>query len=86
MQLKYVRHERIGFVLWPITDEPWHSHIGRLLESKARGGIVSAGFADLSGDRPRCFGRSESLEIGSREDDSAALAEQLGIMRDKTWR
>ena len=80
MQLKYVRHERIGFILWPRTNDLWHSHVGRLAQSKAGGEIVSAGFVEFGGATPRCFGMSESLGIASRDDDSDALAAQLGIM------
>ena len=80
MQLKYVRHERIGFILWPRTDDLWHSHVGRLAQSKAGGEIVSAGFVDLGGGAPRCFGMSESLGIASRDDDSDALAAQFGLL------
>jgi len=80
MQLKYVRHERIGFILWPRTDDLWHSHVGMLAQSKAGGEIVSAGFVDLRGGAPRCFGMSKSLGIASRDDDSDALAAQLGLM------
>jgi len=81
MSLKYVRHEEIGFVLWPRTDALWHSHVGRLLQQRRDGKIVSAGFVEFgAGGVPTCFGMSESLNIASREDDSEALAKQLGLM------
>jgi hypothetical protein len=76
MELKYVRHARIGFVLWPRTDDLWHSHIAATLP---RGGIESAGFASVAGGKVRCWGLSESLQIGSAPDDGKALAEQLGL-------
>jgi len=47
MSLKYVRHEEIGFVLWPRTDALWHSHVGRLLQQRRDGKIVSAGFVEF---------------------------------------
>lgn len=80
MSLKYVRHEEIGFVLWPRTDALWHSHVGRLLQQRRDGAIISAGFVEFGPDGPVCFGMSESLGIASRDDDSDALAAQLGIM------
>ncbi len=81
MSLKYVRHEEIGFVLWPRTDALWHSHVGRLLQQCRGGKIVSAGFVEFGQDgRPVCFGMSESLNITSKDGDSEALAQQLGIL------
>ncbi len=81
MSLKYVRHEEIGFVLWARTNALWHLHVGDLLQSRRQGEIVSAGFVEFGpGGVPRCFGMSESLGIASRDDDSDALAAQLGIM------
>lgn len=79
MELKYVRHSEIGFVLWPRTDDLWHAHIGQLLRQQCRGEIVSAGFAKLAGGKAKCWGMSESLGIASRPDDSAALAAQLAV-------
>ena len=78
MELKYVRHCNIGFVLWPRTEDLWHSHIGEVL-NRAGGGIVSAGFASVDGGVAKCWGRSESLGIPSKPDDSQALAKQLGL-------
>lgn len=75
MELKYVRFKRIGFVLWPRTDDLWHAHIGR----SVRDPIVSAGFASVEGGKVRCWGRSESLGIGGVADDQEALAKQLGL-------
>lgn len=73
---KYVRHSALGFVLWPMTDDLWHSHVGNQLR-RVEGSILSAGFAWI-GTNIVCEGRSESLNIGSRPDDSLALAQQLG--------
>lgn len=81
MSLKYVRHDEIGFVIWARTDALWHSHIGRLLEQRRQGKIISAGFVDFRpGGIPVCHGMSESLNIASKEGDSEALAAQLGLM------
>jgi hypothetical protein len=78
MDLKYVRHETIGFVLWPRSDDLWHSHIGRTLE-RVRGKILSAGFACVEGGVVTCWGESESLNIKSTPQDCYALAKQLGL-------
>jgi hypothetical protein len=78
MELKYVRHSEIGFVLWPRTDDLWHSHVGAVA-SRNGGGIVSAGFCTVAGGVARCWGKSESLGIGSRPDDSKELAAQFGL-------
>jgi hypothetical protein len=73
--LKYLRHERVGFVTWPASDDgPWHTHMAVFL-----GQPMSAGFASIEFGKVRCYGRSESLCLDSRPDDSAALAVQLGL-------
>lgn len=82
MELKYVRHSLVGFILWPSTGLLLHAHVGQLLGAQCKGRIVSAGFAKLHGGKVRCHGRSESLDIASRLDDSKALAEQLGLKAD----
>ena len=85
MSLKYVRHEEIGFVLWPRTDALWHSDVGQLLRQRQGGNIVSAGFVKFGQDgKPVCFGMSESLNITSKDGDSEALAQQLGILTANT--
>lgn len=76
-EFKYVRFERIGFVLWPRTDDLWHSHVGDRLGLKG-GRILSAGFAILAGG-VHCFGLSESLGISSLPEDAQKLAEQTGL-------
>jgi hypothetical protein len=78
MELKYVRHSSLGFVLWPRSDDLWHAHIGQTL-GRVRGTIVSAGFATVAGGVVQCWGESESLQIKSQKGDSEALAEQLGL-------
>lgn len=83
MQHKYVRHSTIGFVLWPKTDTLWHSHVGNLL-NRAGGKIISAGFCYVAFGEVRCFGRSESLNIGGLPDDEQALAKQLGLNTQPT--
>lgn len=78
MELKYVRHSRLGFVLWPSSDALWHSHVGAAVR-RIGGEIISAGFASVAGGVAKCWGMSESLSIKSRADDSEALAAQLGL-------
>ena len=78
MELKYVRHDTVGFVIWPRTDDIWHSHVGSLLK-RANGKLVSAGFARLKDGKAVCYGYSETLDLSSQEDDSAALTKQLGL-------
>lgn len=79
MSLKYIRHEKIGFILWAQTDDLWHSHMARLTNGRLPGKVISAGFADLEGGIVRCHGRSESLNLDPLPDDSTALAKQLGL-------
>lgn len=74
--MKYVRSEEEGFLLSPQGLESIaHARVARLFRSP----IVSAGFVRFSNWKPRCYGQSESLRIGSLPEDSDLLAEQLGI-------
>ena len=77
--LKYVRHSKLGFVLWKRTDDIYHKHMGQMLIGLVGGRILSAGFASVAGSVALCWGMSESLGIRSRPDDSEALTEQLGL-------
>ena len=79
MIFKYVRHEEIGFILWPCSGDLQHKHIGQLAIKMAGGAIVSAGFVDFDRGGPRCHGHSESLGISSKPEDSAELAKQLEL-------
>ena len=76
MTHKYVRAERIGFIIWPKTDELWHSHVGAIMR---RVPIISAGFAEISENGVRCYGKSETLDMSSMLEDSSLLAAQLGL-------
>lgn len=78
MQHKYIRHDSIGFILWPRTDELFHSDVAHSTIRSAGGRVISAGFCSIV-DGARCFGRSGSLDMDSLPEDSAALAAQLGI-------
>lgn len=76
MKHKYVRTE-LGFILWPMTDDVYHSHIGRMYARS--GNILSAGFAEVSEGVCWCYGESESLRIKSAKEDTALSAAQLGV-------
>lgn len=78
-ELKFVRHNILGFVLWPRSDKLYHSDVGDLLRRRVGGEILSAGFCNLVEGFVQCFGESESLSLGCRKDDSEALAKQLGL-------
>lgn len=81
MEHKYVRTKKLGFIIWPKTHEVHHSHIGsQYLRS---GKLISAGFAEISGGKVRCYGYSESLGLRGLEDDTEELASQLGLSVDK---
>lgn len=85
-QLKCVRLQTVGFILWPRTDRLFHSD---LAEGCARSPdlsrvprlVISAGFASLHEGEVRCWGRSESLNVDSLPEDAALLAMQLGLER-----
>lgn len=86
-ELKYVRHSAVGSVVWPKSDNLWHldvaQAVGRQGNSiglfRVHGHVVSAGFVRIADGKVTCYGRSESLGIGSQLDDSEALAKQLGL-------
>ena len=89
VELKYVRHVDIGFIVWPMrlggTGNLFHSHVGHATRNVPvgsrvqHGGIVSAGFAHISHGKVSCYGISESLQIGSLPEDASLLAKQLGL-------
>jgi hypothetical protein len=76
MKLKYVRHQKKGFFLFPDSDRVWHSHVGSFL---GREELVSAGFVRFKSGVPECFGASESLRLGGAPDDTDSLRAWLGI-------
>ena len=83
MEHKYVRHNELGFILWPKAEALWHSGVGRLLLSKG-GTLVSAGFVSFQENGlPKCYGYSESLNLHSKEEDTTLLIQQLGL-KEKT--
>ncbi len=76
---KYIRHSTMGFILWPEDSAVYHAHVSHAI-LRVRGVIQSAGFAYIDDGKVRCHGRSESLNIPSQHGDSAALAQQLGLI------
>lgn len=85
MELKYVRHSTIGFILWPlrfgseVSGNLFHSHVGAAARASCGGKIVSAGFCrlDTAVGKAECFGHSESLGMSSLPEDSDLLTAQL---------
>lgn len=74
--MKYVRHEKKGFFLFPQSDRVWHMHVGSFL---GREGLVSAGFVRFKCGIPECYGMSESLSLGGKDDDTKMLKQQMGF-------
>ncbi|MES2910577.1 MAG: hypothetical protein V4718_04265 [Pseudomonadota bacterium] len=83
-QLKYVRHSTVGFIVWParypgLTHKEVSTSILRSKDAPF-GNVISAGFVDWDFDgMPICGGRSESLNVDSRKDDTAALMAEWGM-------
>lgn len=78
MRLKYVQHSVAGFIVWPADTELYHAHIAQTAQRYEPGCVISAGFCTLAGG-VKCFGKSESLSIGSAPGDAEALARQFGL-------
>lgn len=78
---KYVRFEKLGFVLFPMTDAVYHADMRFMTHGKdgTKDKIVSAGFVEFYEGELSCYGRSESLDIGSMRGDEEALKKQLGL-------
>lgn len=82
MSHKYIKVSGVGFIVWPRTDLISHVSISRA----ARGGVISAGFCNIFTNEntgkveASCFGRSESLDLDSEEEDSELLTMQLNGM------
>jgi hypothetical protein len=89
MEMKYVRHKVLGFMLWPKNSTNTHpagllTHysVGQLLNETSKQGVISAGFCVINNGVVYCYGKSESLNIESRLDDSKELAIQLGLKHE----
>jgi hypothetical protein len=88
-KLKYVRHAIAGFVVWPAKYPGLtHREVARAIrsgEDVKRGETLSAGFVEWDHDgRPLCMGRSESLDLDSREGDTEALRAEWGMTEPVT--
>jgi hypothetical protein len=74
MQLKYIR-TKSGFIVWPDMTTVYHKHMAALAGEP----VISAGFCiflqslDSEGAEFKCYGRSESLDISSRPEDSELM-------------
>lgn len=83
-QLKYIRQENNEFTIWADMTDVWHKHMAQLASFRSAIPVISAGFFVIEyheGETPdvRCFGRSESLNLDSKPEDSALLASFLGL-------
>lgn len=84
-QLKYVRHGSVGFVVWPAQRVGMtHEEVARatfMSQDVRMQRIISAGFVEWDADgRPLCMGKSDTLGIASREDDTDALRAEWGMV------
>jgi len=72
--LKYVRTVQ-GFMVFPCR-----AAIHKDVAGVAVSGKISAGFIDWDYDgRPFCHGRSDSMDLGSRPEDTAELRAEWGM-------
>ena len=72
--LKYVRTVQ-GFMVFPCR-----AAIHKDVAATCGWAKISAGFVDWDYDgRPFCHGRSDSMELGSRPDDTDALRAEWGM-------
>jgi hypothetical protein len=73
MSHKYVRFKNLGFIIWPKTDDVIHRSMARMSHEP----VISAGFVHFGEGIATCYGKSESLGISSRPDDSEAMNIQM---------
>jgi hypothetical protein len=78
---KYVHLYGYGFILWPYSDDLWHSQIGHLAACNLGRNypLVSAGFARVVPKTGKflCWGQSESLKLRSLPDDTEKMNAQF---------
>lgn len=68
MELKYVRHSRVGFILWPKTDALYHAHVGKLLSAVTRGRSCLLGLPGWEGVLCPAMGCRRALASGQRRE------------------
>ena len=70
--MKYINFENIGIVIFPELIQ--HSDMAQIVGHKA----ISAGFFNVAdADDAHCFGKSVSLGIASRPEDTKELQRNL---------
>lgn len=86
MGIKYIRLKIVGFILWPRVypdpdaDPISHKNMSVFVKQKAGNDeILSAGFVQFKNGKAFCSGNSQSLGLGSLEEDSGLLSQQLGM-------
>lgn len=78
--LKYVRHEHLGFAIWPAikSDRMTHSIFGSFIEHEYGCGIIiSAGWVRFSRGNVICYGGSLSMDLSSLSEDGTHMSRQL---------
>ena len=78
--MKYVRFD-FGFALIPdCGDIPAHIQLSDLFTRRYEKSLpISAGFVRIKEGKLQCYGRSGSMGLDSKPEDSDLLAEQLGV-------
>ncbi len=71
--MKFIRHKGKGFFIFPVSMA--HRDMAAMVCTHPKAELLSAGFVD---EKLRCSGRSESLSLASRTDDTLALHTQMG--------
>ena len=72
--MKFIRHKGKGFFIFP--DCMSHRDMAAMVCTHPKAELLSAGYVD---EGLRCSGRSESLSLVSRQDDTLSLITQMGI-------
>ena len=75
MSIKYIRMSNGEFYLFPDYTNVYHKHMALLVAAKNEVDVTSAGFCsvDLKKGTVQTWGKSESLGISSRPEDSRLL-------------
>jgi hypothetical protein len=78
MKVKYIRTKNNGFILFSLLVN--HSDMARIVHDE----VISAGFVAFGKDECgntqfECYGKSVSLDIGSKDDDTKAINRNMEI-------